>query len=217
MDLDRLKTTSNPLRPFERIQVKKTCPKCGSYFVTKKECESCGFQFWVDLLGDPFGERSFFNLREQFQHQYQWHYRFAFLKTVKESKVVKRYLRTLYKRFEILCGYFFDEFDKDKERRRLFLFEATEIMNEVSLWGGGLSQLWLMLEKGDHHPLFKKLASELQDIEGHSKSKINAKDLFLSGKLFGTFSYGFLFKVFTGFAAVTIAAFLFMKLLLSYS
>lgn len=216
MVLERTPTTSNPLRPFERVQVKKTCPKCGSYFVTKKECESCGFQFWIDLLGEPFGERSFFNLRDQFQHQYSWHYRFAFLKSVKESQVAKRYKRSLYKRFEILCGYFFDEFDEDKERRKLFLFEANEIMNEVWLWGGSLSQLWLMLEQGEHHPLFQVLASELKQIDNQEKTKLNLKDIVVHEKFFGTFSYLFLLKVFTGFSAVIGASYLFLKLLLSY-
>ena len=122
------KTTSSPLRPFERIQVKKSCPKCGSLFVTKKECESCGFQFWIDLLGEPFGERSFFNLRDEFHHTNTWYYRFAFLDSVKNSQVARRYKRSLYKRFEILCGYFFDEVDQNKERRKLFLFEANEIL-----------------------------------------------------------------------------------------
>jgi hypothetical protein len=216
MDIERNTTTSNPLRPFERVQVKKTCPKCGSYFVTKKECESCGFQFWIDLLGEPFGERSFFNLRDQFQHQYRWHYRFAFLSSVKTSKVAKRYKRSLYKRFEILCGYFFDEFDKDKERRKLFLFEATEIMNEVCLWGGSLSQLWLMLERGEHHPLFQVLSQELKGLDNQEKTKIDIKDLMVSEKFFGTFSYLFLFKISLGFSAVIGASYLFLKLLLSY-
>lgn len=216
MVLERETTTVNPVRPFERLKVQRTCPKCGSYFITKKECESCGFQFWIDLLGEPFGEKSFFSLKDDFEHQYSWYYRFFFLNSVRNSKVVKRYKRSLLKRFEVLCGYFFDEFDQNKERRKLFLFEAKEIMNEIFLWGGSLSQLWLMLERGQYHPLFQGLAQELKQIESSRETKVKLKELVLNERLMGTFSYLFLGKLALAFSAIITASYLFLKVLLTH-
>ncbi len=204
---------SNPLRPFEKVAVKKQCPKCGSLFVTKKECEACGFQFWVNLLGDPFGARSFFSLRDDFIHQYKWTYRMAFFTWAQYSKEIQKYKRMLIKRFEILCGYFFDEHDKDKERRRLFLFEANEIIGEYALVGGKLSDLWLILEKGEHHPLFQNLAQTISQVQ-NEKSAHSIKEsveLSLQKRFMGTFTYLFLLKLATGSVAVILAAYLYMK------
>lgn len=202
---------SNPLRPFEKVAVKKVCPKCGSLFVTKKECESCGFQFWVDLLGEPFGVRSFFTIRDDFTHQYAWSYRFAAFKWGKDRDHIRKYRRALNKRFEILCGYFFDNFDADKERRRLFLFEASEIMNEYNLVGGQLSDLWLLMEKGENHPLFPQLAQRMHQLSEAPKESLNLKELLIHKRLMGTFSYFFLMKIAVGFGAVILAAFFYMK------
>ena len=207
--------STDPSRPFAKIKAKKQCPKCSSVFVTKKECESCGYQFWVDLLGSPFGARSFFNIRDEFQHRYTWLYRFSFLESVRKGSEVKKYHRSLIKRFEILCGYFFNEFDEDKERRKLFLFEAQEIMNEVNLWGGSLSQLWLMLEKGEKHPLFQNLSMNLKNLEQSRTSKVSLRDHFLGLKLYGTLTLPFITKIILGLSAVVMAAFLLMKVLLT--
>lgn len=202
---------SNPLRPFEKVVVKKTCPKCGSLFVTKKECEACGFQFWIDLLGEPFGVRSFFTLRDDFTHQFAWSYRFAAFQWGKNRDEIKKYRRTLNKRFEILCGYFFDSFDKDKERRRLFLFEAGELMQEYRLVGGQLSDLWLLMERGENHPLFPQLAERIYQLEESHKASFNLKQFLVENRFLGTFSYFFLMKLAFGCGAVVIAALFYMK------
>ncbi|MCF8058742.1 MAG: hypothetical protein K9K67_05565 [Bacteriovoracaceae bacterium] len=205
----------DPSRPFAQVEPKKQCPRCASVFVTKKECESCGYQFWIDLLGEPFGARSFFNIRDVFQHQYKWLYRFSFLGSVRKSSHVSRYKRSLIKRLEILCGYFFDEFDEDKERRKLFLFEAREIMNEVFLWGGSLSQMWLMLEKGERHPLFQNLSSQLSELEQSRSLKVPIKEKIKAFRIYGTIPFVFITKLFIGISAIVLAAFLVMKVLLN--
>lgn len=202
---------SNPLRPFEKVAVKKLCPKCGSLFVTKKECEACGYQFWVDLLGEPFGARSFFVMRDDFTHQYRWVYRFAMTSWGKQHQALVKYRRTILKRFEILCGYFFDEFDKNKERRRLFIFEAQEIIHEYALIGGNLSDLWLIIEKGDHHPLFPQLAKKIEAQNQEPAAGIDLKNFLVEGRFLGTFTYSFLFKLGMGAAAIVLAAYLYMR------
>ena len=55
------------------IQIKegkkaKVCPQCHSFFITDKECESCGLQFKRDLFQGAFGDKSTYTLKEVNNH-----------------------------------------------------------------------------------------------------------------------------------------------------
>lgn len=152
---------STPL--LRRKEKVKTCPKCRSVFVTESECEACGYQLKFDRLGEPFDHKSFFNTREEFQHRFKLQYLLGRTSFMKDNKELKRYLRTIKNRLVTLCDYFFESEDEDQERRKLFVFEAQEIIHELLLFGTQPSHLWLMLEKGEDHPFFQLLTLELRN------------------------------------------------------
>lgn len=87
-------------------QVKK-CPKCGSVFCTDEHCESCGFQFRSQELGEPYGPKSFYEIHDTF-----WSHNSLeilspelSLKTRNKSNL-KQYKRALVKRYNHLLKHF---------------------------------------------------------------------------------------------------------------
>ncbi len=127
----------HPLRPLDKIEVQKRCPKCGSVFITERECESCSYQFWVDLLGVPFGERSFFEIKSDYDAARglpgrllprRWHFTRA---------KHRRYLSHLRRRFGLLLDYFSRERgQKNREEEKFFFLEAELLIETYILEGG---------------------------------------------------------------------------------
>ena len=201
------KTTFNALRPFEKIKITRVCPSCSSVFVTKKECESCGLQFWVDLLGEPFGERSFFVLKEDFELNCPFYLKWLPSGFFASHDTVKKYRRMLLKRFEVLLGYFFDEVEEDISRRKVFLFEADELVKEFLRVHGEASALWKMIERGEKHPLTQHLFRSLE-FGGDSLAGSGLSRLY-----WRQFNQGLLKEFLFTVAAVTVAAYLVFKYL----
>lgn len=140
-----------------------TCPKCHSVFVTEKECEACGYQMGVDKLGEPFGLKSFFGIKEEYQFIYPWTFRLLNIGLVKEKTILK-YRGVLRRRFETLMTYF--SMNKgSSEERKLFLFEAKEIIHEYWLCRGKLSQLWIIAERIEGLPFHASIVEELKVCE----------------------------------------------------
>lgn len=84
----------------------KTCPRCSSYFITEKKCEDCGFVPFEERLGAPFGERSFYTLKENYWLSAPaWMRRFPKLEN-KQSRPAKEYKRVLLLRYKHLLDYF---------------------------------------------------------------------------------------------------------------
>lgn len=206
------RTTSNALRPFEKVRISKVCPVCSSVFVTKKECESCGYQFWIDLLGEPFGDRSFFVLSDDFELDKPWFFKLLSDERVSRHKLTRKYRRALLKRFEVLVGYFFDEQEQDRAKRKSFLFEAHKLMDEFIKYGGAPSALWKFIERGEKHPLAASLFQQLYIIESREKPKTS---LISNALVMNSFKEGLFGEFLLSVAAVTTAAFLVLKYLIS--
>lgn len=213
IELNPISDRSAPL--FKRQVEKKTCPKCQSVFVTDKECEACGFQLAYNPVGEPFGERSFFNLKEVFLHEFKGKYllvRYGFLK---DDSSFKKYKRSVLKRFEVLCDYFFNQNDGDRENRKLFLFEAQEIIKELRMFNVPKSYLWMTLEKGEDHPFFEVLAREVKD-DGLAKDSFGSLLLSTIPSNLREFqSWGIILQFLVGSGAIIAAAYLVMKYLIS--
>ncbi len=193
-------------RPFEKVKVTKICPSCSSVFITEKECESCGLQFWVDLIGEPFGERSFFVMKDDFILNSPFYLKYLPRKIFLKRSATHKYKRALLKRFELLTEYFFDRTEEDISKRKAFLFEASKIIEEYGEVGGSGSALWALVDRGEKHPLAPQLYNSLRNSElvvGSGK-KANFLQLFSNGLL-----VEFLFSI----VAVVIASFLVFKYL----
>ena len=204
------KITSSALRPFEKVTISKVCPACSSVFVTKKECESCGLQFWVDLLGEPFGERSLFVMREDFLLNLP---RFSSLlpkRFFNNLKVTQKYRRSLLKRFEVLLGYFFDTTEADISKRKAFLFEATELIEEFVSSGGSPSALWVMIDRGELHPFAPALYQALKKSEDQP---VASRERWERVHLVDFFDNSIYQEFLLATAAVTVAAYLVFRYL----
>ena len=132
----------HPQRPLDEIEIKGRCPQCGSLFITERECESCSYQFWVDLLGEPFGERSFFEMESDYNAERGFLERLLPKERHFLKKKHKRYLGHLKRRFEILTDYFSHKRDRASEKKKeLFFLEAKLLIEAYAQEGGDLALL----------------------------------------------------------------------------
>ena len=206
-------TVRHPQRPFERIPITKSCPECGSVFVTKKECEECGFQFWVDQLGEPFSYRSFFQIKEDYLNSLNWFDSRKPLEFRIPLKSHEKYLRQMKNRFDILVGYFFEEIEPDRQKRKMFLFEAKELIWEFVFSGGEATYLWKKIENFDKHPLFQPLADIIQRAEAEREHTLSFWERVGNYRLFNSIRLKVFLALTLGSASVLVASILFYKYL----
>jgi hypothetical protein len=124
----------------------KSCERCGSVFITEKECESCGLQFWFNRLGEPLGERSFYNMRLDYQSDFGKLAEaspkiFSMYEACYPTKE-RQYVAKLRFRAQLIVDYFFDSNDPALERRSLFFQELIDISSELLERGLSLDDLW---------------------------------------------------------------------------
>lgn len=200
------------------ISQAKSCPKCHSIFLSDDECEACGYQLKIDLLGEPFGYRSFFSLKEGYEFIHPWTFRFLLIGVLKENSAIKKYRGVMERRLTILVNYFILNDDSD-DKRRLFIFEAREIIQEYWHVHGKLSRLWRRLEPLESHPLFHILSNDLVEFEKRPhptqewKSFENWKNALYEARLWGLIPMTFALKLFLGMGAVLAASYLVLKVL----
>ena len=52
--------------PSTAYQPIKRCQFCQSVFITDKACESCGRSMTYHLIGEPFGVKSYYGIKERY-------------------------------------------------------------------------------------------------------------------------------------------------------
>ncbi len=221
----------DPLRLGEKIEVSGLCPSCHSIYVTKGQCESCGLQFGLDVVGEPFGSRSFFTLKDDFDSSLtKWNYiewRLSSEVFLKKPQV-KRYIRHMLKRFEDLVSYFAgldfievpEDTDGSENHIRLFMFEAREIMKEYQRFSTDLSALFITLKKfapevGDADAISEELLVDLHGLERFSKESSIGTSIELKSSLWDMLKSGIVLEAMAAIGAITLASFLVMKYLSS--
>lgn len=202
-------TTSHPHKPWEKVKI-KTCPSCSSVFITKKECESCGVQFWKDNLGEPFGLKSFYSFSEIYTNSLNSFQKMGWSRKSRKTESFRKYQRNLNQRFDHLAAYFFDSMDIDKDRRRLFLFEAKDILREMVFEGMSTKKAWDILEDSENNPLAKVLISFLDSEESKKVSYTNVEKL-QKYNLGGVFPITLLGKYLLLYGVILTASILYFK------
>ena len=205
----------DPLRLGEKIAVTDICPSCGSLHVTKTQCESCGLQFGLDVIGEPFGPRSFFTLKDDFDALIKsidiLHFRFRPGHYVRKPEV-QRYLRHLLKRYNDLI-HFLTDYDLDHDR--LFLYETKEIMNEYARYVGDLSALYIPLKDlGEDEATAKELKTNLYSLEQNKRATQERGPRVLSMN-WTLLKQGIFMEALAVIGALVLASFLVMKFLIS--
>ncbi|MBT3586935.1 MAG: hypothetical protein HN509_18635 [Halobacteriovoraceae bacterium] len=131
-----------------------SCPHCQSVFVTENQCESCGYQFKVDRLGEPYGNRSFFNM---FSYQADPYYWLSPGRKSKDKAARSHYLRQLFFRLSKIFDYLFGEIEADLIKRKHFLFEAKEIINEFTIQGGDSQKILGLIKDQPAHGTYQAI------------------------------------------------------------
>ena len=218
----------DPLRLGEKIEVSGICPDCHSIHVSKGQCESCGLQFWVDIVGEPFDERSFFTLKDDFESSLgkfdylQWR---LWPNTFNSKSEVKRYMRFMVKRYSDLVTFlssenFHEVPQKSNDHIRLFIFEVKEIMKEYSKFAHDLSALFIPLQKiteqsDEVDAITNELMAFLYTLDklgALSKKPQSDESMTSNWELIRT---GMLFEALITISAITLASYLVMKYLAS--
>jgi len=229
---------NDPARLGEKIPVKNVCPGCHSVYITKDHCEACGLQLGVDLIGEPFGTRSFFTLKDDFNLNLSKldHIQWSLAPKVFLGRVeVKRYIRHILKRFNDLSSHLYSlqlaqasgsqsendlrNIEEKAERIGLFIFEAKEIMKEYTKFSNDLSAFFVLLKKnrlteGRMNSIGNSLVSYMYELNGDITL---SQDIGSSTE--GVFSYwaivkkGIVLEALVTMGAITLASFLVFKFL----
>jgi len=202
MQQERLVTRMDSLDKIKS----KTCPSCRSVFITSTECESCGLQFNVDPLGEPYGDKSYYGMREKFNLEWPLGVRLGWSNLNAQKPQAQRYRRFLEHRLEILTQYFFKTIDEKRERRKHFLIEYEDLLEELRQLGADMQKLFDKCDEYSRHPLYSHisdlyLAAELKPI-----TKTSAVGNWLNEPIGGLLRPSFLLKCFLGSAVLIYVA-----------
>jgi len=108
----------------------KTCPQCSSVFITEKKCEDCGFVPFKERLGEPFDERSFFSLKENYWAKAPFLMRKFPLFETKSSKATEDYKKLLFLRYTQLIDYFLENSNSHPHYLQ-YCFEIKTLISEL--------------------------------------------------------------------------------------
>ena len=132
MNEELIKKAPESVALFEKYNY---CPKCSSLLVTDISCDLCDYQFNLHQkrIGiHPFGIKSFYFLRDEFEMNTSFFQRNIYLSKL-FPKMKRRYLRHLVKRYEALLSHIMNTVDNGK---KVYLVETETIINEYLHYDG---------------------------------------------------------------------------------
>lgn len=193
IDQETLRIPSTAYKPVKR------CQYCQSVFLNEKLCESCGRSLQHHPIGEPFGGKSLYGIKERYIESLNpiLHF-FPFLEN-KKSPMAKSYVRKLEKRFSDLVSGFNSLDLMAINQRKLFYVESMELIDELLRYGFHPSLLQALLLENDSSLVGQELMFYLQ---GMSTETIKTKAdkawslLFLEYRLWGILRIEYLLKVF---------------------
>lgn len=137
--------------PKEAYRPIQKCPFCKSVYLTDTHCEACGRSLQYDPVGEPFGAKSFFAIKERYIENFDVLTLFYPNFENKNSAEAKAYGRKLQKRLIDLLDYFqYREafYDEDSlQERKLFYIEAKFIIEELISYDVAMNHLLDILEQ----------------------------------------------------------------------
>lgn len=185
MDYD-FQTDSSTLRiPAASYQPVKRCPICQSVFISEKSCEACGRSMLYHPVGEAFGPKSFYGIKERYVdslHALQRLY--PQFENLKSSKA-QSYVRKQSKRFSDLIAAFNTPGLIEAKDRRLFYVESMELIDELLRYEIPPSMIQTLLEDNDSSQVGFELLHYLQNSNQLLKPQKPWKENFLSYRLWG--------------------------------
>lgn len=127
--VDAIVIPKDAYRPIQK------CPFCKSVYLTDTQCEACGRSLQYDPVGEPFGGKSYFAIKERYVENFDILTQFYPVFEKRNSTEAKAYGRKLQKRLIDLLDYFqYREafYDEDSlQERKLFYIECKFIIVEL--------------------------------------------------------------------------------------
>lgn len=186
---EALKIPATAYRPI------KCCPFCQSIFINKKSCEDCGRSLQYHLIGEPFGVKSFYGIKERYIDGLNIFIQiFPFFENGR-SPYVKSYLRKLEKRFLDLISAFNSKNLIDLSEEKLFEIELKGLVDEILYLGVDASVLQALLLENDCSRIGHDLLSYLKEEGGMIKAKNSWPNEILAYRLWNAFTVDYFFKV----------------------
>ncbi len=172
----------------------KRCPSCKSVFLTDNLCEACGRSLQYHPIGEPFGPKSFYGIKERYVESQHALYRFFPQFEDKTSKYANSYKRNLSKRFTDLLEAFHSDEEMVKENRKLFYAESMEIIDELLRYNVPSLMIQTVLEENDASLVGRELLIYLQYAESSVRAEKKWQQSFLDFKLWGVLRVEFALK-----------------------
>lgn len=206
MNYDFNANTESLLIPKSAYRPVKRCPYCQSVYITDKLCEACGRSMQYHPIGEPFGPKSYYGIKERYIESQHTFYRFFPVFEDKDSNLANSYKRNLSKRFSDLISAFNTDEAIVKDNRKLFYAESMEIIDELLRYNIPVIIMQTLLEENDNSLVGQELLFYLQN---SNEQKMNSKKWqqeFLDYKLWGVLRLEFFLKIFLVAATIVFVA-----------
>lgn len=195
MDYD-FQTLPDSIRiPKSEYKPIKRCPYCKSVFLTDKACESCGRSLRYHPIGEPFGAKSFYGIKERYIENQNTLIKIFPIFENKNSNIAKSYVRNLSKRFTDLISAFNTDHQIETHQRKLFYIENIEIIDELLLYGVHPELLQGLLFENDNSLLGQELLLYLQEAKLKSSADVTWQKYFLDYRFWGILRAEYILKV----------------------
>ena len=180
--------------PESAYQKVKRCPYCQSVFINSKACEACGRSLLYHPIGDPFGPKSFFGMKERYIENQNAFLRFFPQFEDRKSPEVQSFIRNLSKRFADLISAFNSQDVIKKSERKLFYIESMEIIDEMLRYAVHPQIIQVLLEENDNSLIGQELLFYLEQAKVQISADLPWHKSFLQFRAGGMLRMEFLLK-----------------------
>lgn len=195
MDYD-FKTNTDSLRiPVEAYKPIQRCRYCQSVFIDELVCESCGRSMLYHPVGDPFGPKSFYGIKQRYVESFHAFNRFFPQFENHQSAPARSYVRNLSKRFSDLISAFNTPEMIASKDRKLFYVESIELIDELLRYKTHPQIIFSLLEENDNSLVGQELLLYLQNHASDIKPEKKWNENFLEYRLWGCLRTEYFFKV----------------------
>ncbi len=140
----------------------KRCPYCQSVFINKQSCEACGRSMLYHPIGEPFGPKSFYGIKENYIEGLNVFIRLFPQFEDKKSATAQSYIRKLSKRFlDLVTAYNTNDLIA-KNQNQLFYIESITLIDELLCYGTSSQVIQTLLEENDNSLIGQDLRDHLQ-------------------------------------------------------
>ncbi|MFA6238379.1 MAG: hypothetical protein WC635_13685 [Bacteriovorax sp.] len=185
MDYDFQTETSTLRIPKAAYRPVKRCPFCKSVFIDEKSCEACGRSMLYHPVGEPFGPKSFYAIKERYVESMPFFNRVFPQFEDKTNLIAKSYVRKLSKRFADLVAAFNTQDMIANEQRSSFYVESVAIIDELIRYGTPVELLLALLNDNDHSLAGQELLLYLEQSDLSALAEKPWKVSFLNHRMWG--------------------------------